>query len=94
MSRYVGQCDLVRRKGASNEAKWHAMMGCATPSTFAALLRAVDISPLLDEDETPREFLAELRRADPDAGVFRSFWGDAPCWFLQTAGFEYIFVED
>jgi hypothetical protein len=61
-----------------------------TPSSF---LRHVDLSPILDDDETPREFLANAFAQDPDAGVFRSVWGDQLCWFITSAGFDFIFLD-
>ena len=94
MTTYAGQCDLVRRKSASNEDRWQAMMGCAQPVAMATFLREVDISPLLDEDESPRQFIADAKRADPSTTAYRSYWGPTSCWFLQTAGYEYIFLDD
>lgn len=93
MSRYVGQCDLVRRKSASNEHKWQAMMGCAQRVSFKALLDSVDITPLLDEGETPRGWIADQQRADPSTQAYRSWWGTERCWFIQTAGYEFIFLD-
>jgi len=91
--KYVGQCDLVRRKGADNETKWQAMMGCAEPVSFGELLDNIDISPLLDDGETEREWLANARQSDPTTGAFRSWWGPERCWFIQTAGYEFIFLD-
>lgn len=92
MARYLGQCNVLRRGSASREQKWQAMMRCAEPVSFATFLANVDLSELLDDDETPREYLANAVRSDPATGVYRSWWGEDPAWFLQTAGFEFIFV--
>lgn len=91
--KYVGQCDLLRRKGASNEAKWQAMMSCAEPVSVEDFLVNVDISDLLDEDETEQQWVADRRREDPSTGFYRSWWGSERAWFIQTAGFEYIFLD-
>jgi hypothetical protein len=88
MSRYVGQCDDVRRRDPEGEANWQSMMALAEPVSAEVLLRHVDIAPLLDEDETARQFIR-----DSKAKAYRSYWGDARCWFLSIAGFEFIFVE-
>jgi hypothetical protein len=90
--RYVGQCDLVRRASASNEVKWQAMMGCAEPVSMRTFLAAVDITPLLDEGETIKGFVRDAQRSDPTTAAFRSWWGPDRCWFLQTAGYEFIFL--
>ena len=91
--KYVGQCDLVRRKSASNESKWQAMMGCAEPVTADVFLANVDISDLLDDGETAREWIAEQRRQDPSLGFYRSWWGPERAWFIQVAGYEFIFLD-
>lgn len=65
------------------------MMELAKPVSIGAFLRNVDISPLLDDDETPRQFLSG---AGSDVAAFRSYWGDERCWFVTIAGFDFIFV--
>lgn len=94
MSRYVGQCSVVRRRGPEEEANWQRMMENAEPISIETFLRHVDISPLLDEDETPRQF---IRSAGSDVAAFKSYWmmpwGSARCWFLTIAGFDFIFTE-
>ena len=68
------------------------MMRRAEPISPAAFLAHVDMEPLLDEGETAEEYLLSALRSDPAAGVYRSWWGDARAWFLQTAGFEFVFA--
>lgn len=92
-TRYLGQCDVVRRAGASSEHNWQAMIAGARRVSFRTFLANVDLSPLLDEDETPRAYLASALRSDPATTAYRSWWGPERCWFLQTAGFEFIFLE-
>ena len=95
-AKYLGQCDRVRRISASNEEKWHQMMGCAEKVPTKTFLDHVDFSPLLEEDEpehTADRYIADAKREDPTTGTYRSWWGDKRAWFLQTAGFEFIFVE-
>jgi len=93
MSKYIGQCDLLRRKGASNEQKWHAMMSCAEPVSFKTFLAHVDMTPMLDEDDTSSNWITEHRRSDPSTQAYRSWWGTERCWFIQTAGYEFIFLD-
>jgi hypothetical protein len=92
-SQYIGQCDRVRRKNASNEHKWHAMMGCAEPVSFQTFLASVDMTPMLDEDDTSSNWITEHRRSDPSTQAYRSWWGTERCWFIQTAGYEFIFLD-
>lgn len=83
---YIGQCDSLRRRGgAEAEANWQRMMKLAEPVTHRSFLRHVDISVLLDADETPEEYLRGLP-------VFKSKWGPRNCWFIADAGFEFIFA--
>jgi hypothetical protein len=93
MSRYIGQCNIVRSKNTSNEAKWQAMMKCARPVSAKTFLENVDISYLLDEGETAEEWISEQTKQDSSTGFYRSRWGAEPAWFIQTAGFEFIFVD-
>jgi hypothetical protein len=93
-TKYKGQCDRVRRQSAMDEQRWQDMMAAAERVSMSAFLRSVDISPLLDEDETAREWVRNARRSDPDTDFYQSWWGDRPCWFIQSAGFEFIFVEE
>ena len=64
----------------------------AEPVSLASFLAYVNMEPLLDEGETAEEYLLAALRNDPTAGVYRSWWGDARAWFLQTAGFEFVFA--
>jgi len=93
VTRYLGQCNVVRRRGAAEEALWHAMIAAAHPISKATFLRHVDLSPLLDDGETAQGFLRTVEASDPDATMYESMWGHQRCWYLQTSGFEFIFVE-
>lgn len=90
---YAGQCDKLRRNNPTNEAKWQAMMAQAQRVPFATFVQHVEMSPLLDDGETPESYIAAASLTDPSTAAYRSSWGDRRCWFLQTAGFEFIFVE-
>lgn len=70
------------------------MIARAVPVSVETMLRHVDISELLDEDETPRQFMRELKLSDRSTQTYRSWWGDQRCWFIDTRGFEFIFVEE
>jgi len=91
--KYVGQCDRVRRQSASNEEKWQAMMSCAEPVSATTFLENVDIGDLLEDDETAKQWIADAVRSDSSTGFYRSWWGNDRAWFIQTAGFEFIFLD-
>jgi hypothetical protein len=91
--KYVGQCDRVRRQSATNEEKWQAMMGCAEAVSAKTFLENVDISDLLEEDETAKQWIEDARRQDSSTGFYLSWWGTERAWFIQTAGFEFIFLD-
>ncbi len=79
---YLGQCDRLRRGSPAGERAWQEMMAKATPIARRAWLAKVDLTPLLDEDETPDEWLS-----GHEAPVFRvSVWDGCKAAFLQTAG--------
>lgn len=69
------------------------MMANAEPIAESTFLRYVDLSPLLDEGETARSWLRDAKRSDPSTGTYRSWWGNKRAWFVQTAGFEFIWVD-
>ena len=62
------------------------------PISVEYFIGHVDLSPILDEDETPEDFINTAMISDPDTGTYESNWGNQKCLFFQTAGFEFIFV--
>jgi len=46
------------------------------------------VEQLLEEDEPLHEFMT-----DPTSYFAKSVWGDRPCYYVMTAGFEFIFVN-
>lgn len=93
MTEYLGQCDDVRRSSKESDRRWHKMMERARPVSADMFLRAVDISPMLDAGEDPRRAIADMKRSDPSTGLYVSRWGGRRCWFVQHAGFEFIFLD-
>lgn len=89
---YLGQCDLVRRKCDINETYWHEMMKNKKRIPFTEFVNSVEISAILDDDETPNGFINDSLRQDPETAAYVSNWGDKEAMFLQVAGFEFIFV--
>lgn len=90
---YLGQCDSLRHGSPANDLCWRQMMAVARPISFERFTSQADLSALLDEGESSRTWLADLRRADESAQAFASRWGDRPAVFLQTAGFEFVFAS-
>lgn len=87
MSRYIGQCDRLRRAG--NESAWLTMINQAKPLPVESALN-LDLSPILDDNENPATWLQdEIKQG---LAVFQSVWNDSPCVFLQCGGFEFIFL--
>lgn len=86
---YLGQCDRLRET-AEGDSKWQAMMAEKKPISMREFEEACDVAILLDEGETLKQFV----KGDPDAGFYSSHWGSQRCMFVQTAGFEFIFVDD
>lgn len=66
------------------------MIAQATPIGASEFKRLCRLETLLDEDETLEEFMAD----DETAGLYKSVWGGGSCLFIQTSGFEFIFVKD
>ena len=91
-AKYVGQCDALRRAGG--EEAWQQMMGSMEKITMQEFMAATQYEAILDEDPdmTPETMLAEQVSDDPDAGFYRSNWKGTPAYFMQHAGFEFIFA--
>ena len=90
---YLGQCDKLRvtEKGEYN---WQQMVNLANKKQVSTLMfpTICDITPLLAEEETPTDFIANLVQEDPDTVCYKSFWGHQICYYLQSSGFEFIFI--
>lgn len=89
--KYIGQCDKLR-KNPDNEIKWQNMMKDKKEISFAQFISSVDFTPLLDEGETAEEYIDFDVRSDSSTKAYVSHWGDDEAMFLQTAGFEFIFI--
>lgn len=90
--KYLGQCDELRKLSPKNEQFWEDMMTQRHKITLTKFMQFVDMTPLLDSDETPQEYILECKMSDPDTNAYVSKWGNRDCMFLQTAGFEFIFI--
>ena len=88
---YIGQCDILRRN-CTGEDNWQEMMQNKIEIPFNIFFDNVNMSNLLDDDESPEEFHQDNLRSDPDTKTFKSTWGGKDALFYQTAGFEFIFV--
>lgn len=91
---YIGQCDSLRRDCNVNEEHWQKMMKLKTPTSFKIFLASVDMSPLIDDQQTPEEYIADALKADPTTKAYKSVWNNNLAMFLQTHGFEFIFVRN
>lgn len=85
----LGQCDRIRRSYAEGEAFWQEMMQNAEPIGQEDFAAAVDLSALLEDDETLEAYTAD----DPSSGTFRSSVAGQPVLFVQTHGFEFVFAD-
>ena len=89
---YIGQCDTLRKMGEQNESYWQTMMSNKQKITFEEFMNGVDMNKLLDDDENPIDFIKDSVNSDSTTTAYVSNWGDKETYFLQTAGFEFIFV--
>lgn len=85
---YLGQCDRIRRNNPEGESFWQEMIANAEPVSAEELEAACDVSAILDEDESLEDFVNPN-----DHGYFRSTVQGKPVWYVQTAGFEFVFAD-
>ena len=83
---FLGPCDRLRMAGG--EEHWQQMMLEKAPISIDQFARDRDLLTLLEDDETLEDFIA----SDPESGFYTSIWGDQPCRFIQTCGFEFVFT--
>lgn len=88
---YLGQCDKLRKNGGEYERNWHKMIK-QKEQIKNTILNNVDFSGILDEDETFIEWFDNAHREDSSTALYKSVWGFTDCYFIQTCGFEFIFV--
>ena len=86
---YIGQCDRLRLNDPIAERNWHEMMANKKPISQEEFLSNVDMSRLLDSDETPAEYLANMGKVN----FYSSVWGGRPAYFFESRGFEFIFAQ-
>ena len=91
IKKYLGQCDKLRCN-LTNETYWILMMQYKKKISDKAFIKAVDMTSMLDEDETAIEYISNSRQSDSSSNAYKSKWGDKECVFFQTSGFEFIFV--
>lgn len=85
---YLGQCDELRCS-FPGDTNWQRMIELRRPVPVSELMEVCDVSALLDDDDS----LLDWGRDDSGSGSYRSYWGDVPCYFFQTAGFEFIWAD-
>lgn len=90
--RFIGTCDRIRMTD-TGEQNWRLMVIDKMPMTFEDFEAMADRS-VLDDGESMSQWIGDIRKSDPEAEAYRSNWGNKECIFLQTAGFEYIFVKE
>jgi len=90
--RYLGQCDRLRST-PEGEANWQAMIRDHVRIGRARFMDACNTSAILDEPDRPlAEQMDDFVSDDPSSYFARSHWGDRPCFYLMTKGFEFVFV--
>lgn len=95
--KYLGICtDLRSDKVTQGEECFQIMMKKKKRLPSKLFLLITDISKLLDEDETEEDYINARIKEDPDTKFYFSIWGTewgtVECTFIQTCGFEYIFI--
>lgn len=81
---FFGVCDSIRQN-SKGEKFWQLMMKTKKEISEKEFLKKVDLSKLLDEDETWKEYketLEDIKYYDSDNA-----------YFFQTEGFEFIFSK-
>ncbi len=87
--KFIGPCDRVRNKSEENEQFWHEMMKNKKKISMKKFAGLADTEAMLDEGETLKDYVND----NTDVEFYSSNWGKKKAVFLQTSGFEFIFVK-
>ena len=85
---YLGQCDRLRSGNSCNEQKWQLMIKNSKKVSIEEFKGNCDYMAILDDDESMEDFIS----SDSDSYFAKSMWGETPCYYVMTCGFEFIFV--
>jgi len=91
---YFSQCDRLRIFYKEGEALWQEMMDNRFPVVLGKAMGAVDATDLLDEDETLESLFHYHLDSDPEAQFYTSSIRGEEVYFLQSSGFEMIFMPE
>ena len=86
-AKFLGVCDEVRSRPAG-ESFWQKMMNNKKEISEKDFINNVDITPILDDDESWEDFKSGI---SDDITFYESFNN---IYFFQTAGFEFIWTRD
>jgi hypothetical protein len=89
MVKFYAQCNTVWKNfGDKGGFMLKDMIAAKSPISHKEFLATCDTSPVLEDEESLKDFLS----SDPEAGVFKSMFNNEPCYFIQYAGFEFIWL--
>jgi hypothetical protein len=83
-------CDRMRVT-PEGENLWNAMMQSAKRCTMKHFLFNCDPAKLLDDEETFDDWWTAAKTEDTTTALYKSVLDDQVLYFIQTAGFEFIF---
>ena len=86
MLKFINVCDRFR-KTIEGEKRWHEMMNTKQKISEAEFLKSCNISEVLDEGETWKEYKNNAKMQGDSIKFYKSSNG---LYFFQTAGFEFI----
>lgn len=89
---YIGQCNTLRIISDENEKYWHDMMKDKKKILFNKFIKSVNCEKFLDNGETMKDYINDCYLSDNTTKTYISHWGNIECMFLQTCGFEFIFI--
>ncbi len=87
--KYLGQCDNLRCD-APGEDNWNKMIQNRQIVDISEFKKMCNYEILVEDNETLEEYISD----GPDSYFAKSIWGERPCYYLMTKGFEFIFVRD
>lgn len=90
---FFNMCNIFRRDYINGEKYWQEMINNKKEISIERFLAGADLSGVVDEDETPEEYIAYQQQSDEQTAVYESVMNNQKCLYLYTAGFEWIFMQ-
>lgn len=88
---YYGICNVLRNS-STREIFFQEMLKEKKQVSIKNFKANVNLKPFIEEGESIDSYIQDRFKEDPNTKFYKSKWNTSTCYFIQTCGFEYIFI--